>query len=94
MTAFIAFLGVCFLVLVVLVAVNLFDSPKTKTRAAVEARSYVPRPDRRRIPRTATFIVQPRHVTDPQPGVVRGGEVEETVIVFDTGLLARTEEVA
>ena len=94
MTVVIAFLVCCLLALVVLVAANLFDSPGTKARSAVEARTYVPRPDRRRIPRSATFIVQPRHVTDPQPGVARCGEVDETVIVFDTGLLARTEKAA
>ena len=95
MTAALAVLVCCALGLVVLVAVNVFDSPGVKARAAVEARSFVPRPVRRRVPRTATFIVQPRHVIDGQPGVVRRAtEVEETVIVLDSGLLAGSEGVA
>ena len=94
MTAFVVLLACLLLALVVLIAVNVFDSPSTRARAAVEARGFVPRPVRRRMPRTATFIVQPRHVIDPQPGVARGGDVEETVIVFETGLLARSEGVA
>ena len=95
MTALAVLLACWLLALVVLIAVNVWDSPSVRARAAVEARGFVPRPVRRRVPRTATFIVQPRHVIDGQPGVVRRAtEVEETVIVFDSGLLAGSEGVA
>ncbi len=86
-------LGTCVLAPLTVITVRLIDTPRAKARAAVEARSYEPRPRRRRIPRSATFIVQTRHVTDPDPtqAAATNGSTPEEVVLVEANLLARTE---
>jgi len=50
------------------IAAGLIDSPSTKAQAQLEARAHESRPIRRRIPRTSTFIAQPRRVIEPPRG--------------------------
>lgn len=87
MTIAIALAATAVLSLLVLIAAHVIDSPSTRARAAAEARGYDPRPARRRIPRSATLIVQPRHVLDPSTT----GEVADEELITTPGLSASTE---
>ncbi len=88
-----ALLGTCVLALLAVMAVRLIDTPRARARAAVEARSYEPRPERRRMRRSATFIAQARHVADPDPAQApaANGSTGEEVVLVEANLLARTE---
>lgn len=87
-------LAVCIVTLTGLIARGLWDSSETKATAQAEARSYDPQPTRRRVPRSATFIVQDRHVldrtgsTEPEP---QGPDPNDTVVTVLSSLTARAE---